>query len=256
MMSTETAAPALNPATQPASEPMPNVAVQRADGAEPAARPEGAEPREKRSRDRYGRERGPRGDRAESADRQERPVRDLQATLPQEEVASEPRKSYFTASAEAPVAATESVRQPVTETPAAAPAPVRASAPASVAVVIPAVAAPVVVATPVTAAPVKPVSAPAPVVETAVAAVGMPKLQPFALPLAELAQVAQNSGLNWVNSNAEKIAAVQAAIAAEPKPVRVPRERPAAVKIEASPLVMIETKRDLRDMTLPFEAEK
>jgi ribonuclease E len=81
----------------------------------------------------------------------------------------------------------------------------------------------------------------------------MPKLQPFALPLAELAQVAESSGLNWVNSNAEKIAAVQAAIAAEPKPVRVPRERPPAVKIESAPLVMIETKRDLKDMKLPFE---
>ena len=82
----------------------------------------------------------------------------------------------------------------------------------------------------------------------------MPKLQPFVLPLAELDQVAQNSGLNWVKSDAEKIAAVQAAIAAEPKPVRVPRERPVAVQIDASPLVMVETKRDLRNMELPFEA--
>jgi ribonuclease E len=82
---------------------------------------------------------------------------------------------------------------------------------------------------------------------------GMPKLQSFALPMAELAQVAQNSGLNWVNSDAAKIAAVQASIAAEPKPVRVPRERPVASKVEAAPLVMIETKRDLREMTLPFE---
>jgi ribonuclease E len=81
----------------------------------------------------------------------------------------------------------------------------------------------------------------------------MPKLQPFALPLAELAQVAQSSGLSWVNSDSGKIAAVQAAIAAEPKPIRVPRERPAAVRIDAAPLVLVETKRDLRDMTLPFE---
>lgn len=83
----------------------------------------------------------------------------------------------------------------------------------------------------------------------------MPKLQPFALPLAELAEVAQGSGLSWVNSDAEKIAAVKAAIAAEPKAIHVPRERPAAVQIEAGPLVLVETKRDLRNMTLPFEEQ-
>ena len=84
-------------------------------------------------------------------------------------------------------------------------------------------------------------------------AVGMPKLQSFELPVTELAGVAQDSGLSWVNSNVEKIAAVQAAIAAEPKPIRVPRERPAVVQVAASPLVLVETKRDLRNMTLPFE---
>jgi ribonuclease E len=84
----------------------------------------------------------------------------------------------------------------------------------------------------------------------------MPKLQSFVLPLSELTQVAQSSGLNWVNSDVEKIAAVQAAIAAEPKPVHVPRERPAVVKVEASPLVMVETKRDLRSVTLPFEEKE
>ena len=44
-----------------------------------------------------------------------------------------------------------------------------------------------------------------------------------------LQQIATASGLQWVNSDAEKIAAAQAAIAAEPKPVHVPRERPPAV---------------------------
>lgn len=125
-------------------------------------------------------------------------------------------------------------------------------------------AAPVVVPVAVApaATPTAPAPAPAPVIAKPVAApeavpvaatTGMPKLQPFALPLAELAQVAQSSGLSWVNSDAEKIAAVQAAIAAEPKPVRVPRVRPAAVQVDAGPLVLVETKRDLRNMTLPFE---
>ena len=72
----------------------------------------------------------------------------------------------------------------------------------------------------------------------------------------ELVQVAQSSGLSWVNSNPEKIAAVQAAIAAEPKPVHVPRERPAVVQVQEGPLVLVETKRDLRNMTLPFEEKE
>ena len=56
-----------------------------------------------------------------------------------------------------------------------------------------------------------------------------------------------------MNSDAEKIAAVQAAIATEPKPVHVPRERPAPVVVDAGPLVLVETRRDLRNMPLPFE---
>jgi ribonuclease E len=81
----------------------------------------------------------------------------------------------------------------------------------------------------------------------------MPKVEAYALPSSALEQVAQGSGLQWVNSDSTRIAAVQAAIAAEPKPVHVPRVRPAPVVIEQSPLVLVETKRDLRGMTLPFE---
>ena len=97
----------------------------------------------------------------------------------------------------------------------------------------------------------------APVVQAApqapVQASGMPKVETYTLPSTELEQVAQGSGLQWVNSDATRIAAVQAAIAAEAKPVHVPRERPAPVAFEQSPLVLVETKRDLRNMTLPFE---
>jgi ribonuclease E len=81
----------------------------------------------------------------------------------------------------------------------------------------------------------------------------MPKVTSFALPTDVLLDVAQGSGLQWVNSNAEKVAAVQAAIAAEPKPIHVPRERAPAASIDTGPLVLVETKRDLRNMTLPFE---
>ena len=81
----------------------------------------------------------------------------------------------------------------------------------------------------------------------------MPKVSGYALPQNDLVQVAQSSGLQWVNTNADAVAKVQAAIAAEPQPVHVPRERPAPVTLDAGPLVLVETKRDLRNMTLPFE---
>ena len=83
----------------------------------------------------------------------------------------------------------------------------------------------------------------------------MPQVTPFVLPIDEMQQVAQGSGLQWVLSDADKVAAVQAAIAAEPRPVRVPRERPPAVVLDDGPLVLVETRRDLRDLQLPFEKE-
>lgn len=82
---------------------------------------------------------------------------------------------------------------------------------------------------------------------------GLPRVQGFALPLDQLQQVAEGSGLQWVNSDATKVAAVQAAIAAEPKPVHVPRERPAPMVIDEGPLVLVETRRDLSQVKLPFE---
>jgi ribonuclease E len=73
----------------------------------------------------------------------------------------------------------------------------------------------------------------------------MPKVQHFSLSLPELQAIAQSSGLEWVNSDANRIAAVQAAIAAEPKPVHVPRERPPLVILDEGPLVLVETRKDL-----------
>ncbi|SCK60901.1 ribonuclease E [Variovorax sp. HW608] len=81
----------------------------------------------------------------------------------------------------------------------------------------------------------------------------MPKVQPFVLPLDELAQIAEGSGLQWVNSDADRVAQVRAAIAAEPKPVHVPRERPPAIVLDDGPLVLVETRRDLAGIVLPFE---
>jgi ribonuclease E len=93
-----------------------------------------------------------------------------------------------------------------------------------------------------------PTSAPA----EAAPARAVPRVQPFQLPIDELKNVAEGSGLQWVLSDADKIAAAQAAIAAEPKAVHVPRERPPVVVVDEGPLVLVETKRDLRNLSLPF----
>ena len=99
-----------------------------------------------------------------------------------------------------------------------------------------------------------PVAIPVTAVAATVAPVGLPKVQAYALPVADMAKVAEDSGLQWIGSDAAKIAAAQAQIAAEPKPVHVPRERPPVVEISNEPLVMVETKRDLGEMKLPFQA--
>ena len=96
----------------------------------------------------------------------------------------------------------------------------------------------------------KPVATPAASVAASPAA--MPAAAQYILQIDQLQQVAQGSGLVWVNSDAAKVAAVQAAIAAEPQPVRVPRERPPAVVVNEGPLVLVETRKDLKDMNLPF----
>ncbi len=224
-----------------------------------SAAPEAAngseERRERRSRDRYGRDRRERGERsprnAEAAPAAPLMEFDLPAApaapaeAPVAEPASEPaRRSYFAPPVAAPAAAAaaEPVAQAVAVSPAVA--PVEAPAPMPAATV--AEAAPTAVQAP---AP-----APAPAEEMAPAG-GMPRVQAFTLPVASLQQIAQASGLEWVNSDAEKIAAAQAAIAAEPKPVRVPRERPPAVMLDEGPLVLVETRRDLRALELPFEKE-
>ena len=100
---------------------------------------------------------------------------------------------------------------------------------------------------PVAAAPAPNVPSRAP---TAVQAV--PR---FELPLNELAQLADGAGLHWVHSDADKVTAVQQAIAAEPKPMHVPRERKAAALSDEGPLVLVETRKDLSELVLPFERQ-
>jgi len=115
----------------------------------------------------------------------------------------------------------------VATAPIQAPEPAPAPTPAPVAVVAP---------------------APAPVV---VAAPAHPEA--FVLPTAQLASVAESAGLHWVNSDADKIRAVQEAMAREPKPVHVPREAKPVAAVDDGPLVLVETRKDLSQIKLPFE---
>ena len=82
---------------------------------------------------------------------------------------------------------------------------------------------------------------------------GLTKVQPYTLPMDSLASLAQSVGLEWVNSDADKIAAAQAVMATAPKPVHVPREKPPVLVTDEGPLVLVETRRDLNAMALPFD---
>jgi ribonuclease E len=113
--------------------------------------------------------------------------------------------------------------------------------------------APVVITAAATPPAAPPVPAETPAPQPAGERAPLPKVRPYALPIADLDRLAETAGLHWVNSTPERVAAAQAAIAAEPKPIHVPRQRPAPIVIEEGPLVLVETRRDLSQVALPFE---
>ena len=83
----------------------------------------------------------------------------------------------------------------------------------------------------------------------------VPAAVPYHLPTDSLNALAASAGLQWVQSDADKISAVQAAMAAEPAPVRVPREPRRHVLVDDGPLVLVETRKDLSQLKLPFEQQ-
>jgi len=194
------------------------------------------ERRERRSRDRYGRDRRERaGDTRQDA-ASEVPAGDTHAAdAPANDPVGDDRpapRSYFErAQPPATVAFDDTGAARATESPA------------------PEVAAPQV-QTAVLPAPA-PEAAQAPAADTPARA-SLPPVASYNLPVEGLQAVAQSTGLVWVNSDADKVAAVQAAIAAEPVAARVPRERPPAVVLNEGPLVLVETRKDLKNMNLPF----
>jgi len=166
----------------------------------------------------------------ESSEPNQAPAQQERALLAAESVAP-------VVEAAAPAPAPAVIAPVLTPEPAPAPKPAPEPAPAPVAkpAPVPAIAAPVATPAPATAAN------------------ALPKVQSYDLPLQDLAQIAQSSGLQWINSDAAKIAEAQAAIAAEVKPIQVPRERPPIVVQDEAPLVLVETKRNLGTLPLPFE---
>lgn len=205
------------------------------------------QPRERRSRDRYGRDRRERN--GEQTERGEQPAEAMNS-VPAAEFTEQNRAP---AQHEPAPVATDFVAPVQASTPVAAAAPVEPVAPLAPLAPV----TPVAAVQPVAVAAVAPVKAPAvakPVAAPAAAPVSsLPKVQSYDLPMQDLVQVAQTSGLQWVNSDADKIAQAQAAIAAQPKPVHVPRERAAPAVSDEGPLVLVETRRDLGSVTLPFE---
>jgi ribonuclease E len=216
--------------------------VGESPGTENPVRAEGEERRDRRSRDRYGRDRRERtgdrnGDRSEGARDASAVTTDESGTPPEQEPVT---RSYFERPSSVPTAPAEA------QSPAAPVAPV-----AAITTALEPVAASVEPA--VLVVPTAPAVQPTPAAAAQVTAVAaLPPVAAFKLPIEELAQVAESSGLQWVNSDAGKIAAVQAAIAAEPQRVHVPRERPPVPVTEEGPLVLVETKKDLRNLSLPF----
>jgi len=83
----------------------------------------------------------------------------------------------------------------------------------------------------------------------------MPAVPSFDLPLSDLQRLADGAGLQWVHSDADKVLAVQQAIADEPKPAHVPRERKPMELPDEGPLVLVETRKDLSQLALPFERQ-
>ena len=103
----------------------------------------------------------------------------------------------------------------------------------------------------------EPVAVPAPAVVAApaYAVAPAPAATAFVLETDALQAVAEGAGLQWVNSDAEKIRAAQEAMAQEAKPVHVPREPKPVATLDDGPLVLVETRRDLSQVKLPFEAQ-
>jgi ribonuclease E len=78
-------------------------------------------------------------------------------------------------------------------------------------------------------------------------------VEPFVLPVGTLQTLVEGAGMQWVHSDAERVRHVQEAMALEPKPLHVPRERKPVVLPDEGPLVLVETRKDLAQLRMPFD---
>ena len=76
----------------------------------------------------------------------------------------------------------------------------------------------------------------------------------FVLATDDLSRLAASAGLEWVHSDADKIRAVQLVMANEPQPIHVAREPKPVPVVDEGPLVLVETRKDLSQIRLPFDS--
>ncbi len=208
--------------------------------------------REGRRRSRGGRNRRDRGDREEPRTDGEVGSSGITAA---EAVASDADEVPLNVSAEA-VPTERWTAAPVAATYDEPSAPV----PAPLAEVTAAISPTAVEATPEAPAPTPPIAAPEPApaqlaAAPAAPAAPAPLAASFVLETDALQAVAEGAGLQWVNSDAEKIRAAQEAMANEAKPVHVARVPKPVAAVDEGPLVLVETRRDLSQVKLPFEVQ-
>ena len=119
---------------------------------------------------------------------------------------------------------------------------------ASIAEVEPAAEVPAEAAmAPAAVEPAMAAAAPAPVAAAPISGL------PFVLDADQLRAVAEAAGLEWISSDAAKVAAAREALEREPKTVHLGREPRPPVVIDEGPLVLVETRKDLSQYKLPFE---
>ncbi|MGE5714142.1 MAG: Rne/Rng family ribonuclease [Betaproteobacteria bacterium] len=71
----------------------------------------------------------------------------------------------------------------------------------------------------------------------------LPPVTPAPMPIEQLQAVLQLAGLSLVQTEPGKLSETQARLAAEPRPVRVPRERPQLPPLDEGPLIQVETRQ-------------
>jgi ribonuclease E len=79
------------------------------------------------------------------------------------------------------------------------------------------------------------------------------RIEPYELPAEALSALAASAGLEWVQSDVDKILSVQQAMAAETAPIHVAREPRRHVLADEGPLILVETRKDLSQLKLPFD---